>query len=132
MKINEGVMVKEIKRVTITPEMAKTWLERAREDKLYTHALGFTDFAKQTISRYAKQMKEGKWEANCPDPIITTEGVLLNGKLRMAACIEANTSFTVSLLDGSQSMVALPGGIHCDLDQIYGTPKAFAKKEIVR
>jgi hypothetical protein len=70
---------------TITPEMAKAWLELNIPNRSLTRT---------TVLSYARDMKAGRWQVSA-DPIrFNVEGKLFDGQHRLAAAIEAGVPFT--------------------------------------
>ena len=68
----------------ITPDDAKKLLETA--------VLPFED--KKAVETYARAMEAGSWIMNGQPIILNEEGRLIDGVQRLAACIEADVSFT--------------------------------------
>jgi hypothetical protein len=78
--------------VTVTPEQAKEWLAR-RSDRQRR----LNEFA---IETYARDMAAIDWGLT-GDPIkFDTEGQLIDGQHRLAACIKAGVSFTTLVVYG--------------------------------
>lgn len=88
MKIwNERIRDMETYKRTIGPEEAKQLLA-------HNHAKN-RNIGLSTVHNYARQMKEGLWNEENPQPIILTQdGLLLDGQHRLSAVIEANQPVT--------------------------------------
>lgn len=70
--------------VTVTPEMAKNWL-----DTVNTHNRTVRD---TTIQTYARDMEHGNW-LQTGEPIkFSVKGVLLDGQQRLAAMVRSNVT----------------------------------------
>jgi len=77
---------------TVTPEMAKKWLDSLNQiNRKISHLI---------VDRYANEMVAGRW-------IITNEGIgfngdgkLIDGQHRLAACVKSNLSFNTVIVTG--------------------------------
>lgn len=70
---------------TITPSLAKKWLEKNAPHQRFLN--------KKTVSTYADQMLKGKWNDQTGDPIqFDVEGILQNGQHRLHAVANSNTT----------------------------------------
>lgn len=80
------------KAVTVTPAMALTWLNSSN-----THNRTLRD---NTVAKYARLMKTGKWPLNGEAIKFAADGTVLDGQHRLAACVLANASFTTFVITG--------------------------------
>lgn len=71
--------------VLVTPEMAKEWLAE--------HNAGNRKFKRNAITRYARDMKRGKWNPDASDIKFDRTLNLIDGQNRLFAAVEANVSF---------------------------------------
>lgn len=72
------------KVVTVTPQLAKAWLESQNTRNRH--------ISPTAVSRYANDMKEGRWQFT-GDPIqFDTDGVLINGQHRLQAVVDSGTT----------------------------------------
>jgi hypothetical protein len=70
---------------TITPSLAKKWLEKNASHQRFLKS--------KTVSKYADQMLKGKWNDETGDPIqFDIEGNLVNGQHRLNAVAISNTT----------------------------------------
>jgi hypothetical protein len=69
---------------TITPAIATELLKRNTRNR---------GLSKGVIERYARDMREGRWQVNGEALIIGVDGGLLNGQHRLYACIAAGVAF---------------------------------------
>ena len=76
--------------LTITPEMAKVMLGRNANNR---------PLNKITVSRYASEMKDGRWKLN-GEPIILNGTRLMDGQHRLHACVLSGVSFTSLVVEG--------------------------------
>lgn len=85
-------------RTTVTPAKARALLKlNSRNRKL----------SKGLVSKYAGDMRAGRWPYN-GDPIRVSEGgVLLDGQHRLYACVEADKPFEAELIEGLPDSVAM-------------------------
>ena len=81
------------KTVTITPAMAKKWLE----EKNYSDN---RPISKSRVQYYARQMKAGRWKLNGEPIILDEQSGLLNGQHRLCAIIEADVSVQIVVVEG--------------------------------
>lgn len=80
--------------MTVTPKLASEWLGKNRKNRNLRPAL---------VSRYARDMKAGRWEVTGESVKFNTDGHLTDGQHRLAAILQANTSvdlFVVRDLNG--------------------------------
>lgn len=80
--------------VTVTPEMAYTWLENPSFNVMNRPT------RQSDIDNWAAIMKRGEWQLNGDTIRISVTGKLLDGQHRLFACIEANTEFQTYLVEG--------------------------------
>ena len=76
---------------TITPEKASILLER-----FYAGA----KVDSRLLQAYSKDMQEGRWALNGAPVVFSDEGQLLDGRLRMLACIQSRASFDTLVVEG--------------------------------
>ena len=69
--------------VTITPGIAKEWLLLNSNNR---------NLSSPTVTQYAKDMLEGKWQANGETIKFSSEGNLIDGQHRLAAIVKSNVS----------------------------------------
>ena len=85
-------------RTTITPKKARELLKLNTRNRKLSKAL---------VSKYAGDMRSGRWPYN-GDPIrVSRDGVLLDGQHRLYACLEADASFEAELIEGLPDEVAM-------------------------
>jgi len=82
--------------VTVTPAMAKAWLDENNYDD-NRHV------AKSRVDFYARQMKNKRWSLNGEAIIFDQVGKLLNGQHRLHGCIQAGVSFQSVIVRGVQT-----------------------------
>ena len=70
--------------VTITPQLAREWLEMNIETN--------RPVRQRTVQQYALHMKQGEWSLT-GQPIIFSNGNLLDGQHRLWGCVSSDTSF---------------------------------------
>ena len=71
----------QIKKVTITPSMAKAWMETNKQNR---------SFSRSTALKYAADMKAGLWQETHQNAIAFYEdGRLADGQHRLSAITEA-------------------------------------------
>jgi hypothetical protein len=76
--------VENLQKLTITPELAREYLDRNSEDQ---RRVTYTN-----VNKYATDMKEGRWNEELIQPIrIDEEGNLIDGQHRLLAIIESGT-----------------------------------------
>lgn len=73
-----------VELVTITPDMAKRWLENAGPNR------NLSDFH---VRRLESDMRSGQWAVNSETIKFDTDGRLLDGQHRLWACVLAEASF---------------------------------------
>jgi hypothetical protein len=84
------VQAKEYDRVTITPEIATTYLRLNKSNR---------PLRQQTIQRFAKLMEAGQFVQDHPDHIMFDEqGYLINGQHRLHAIVRSQTSQEMRVL----------------------------------
>lgn len=83
-KINSSV-------VTVTPELAKKWLEGMVENQ--------RNPSERSVLKYSRAMSEGKWETASPLSF-NSEGQLIDGQHRLLAVIKAKRSIDFIVLHG--------------------------------
>lgn len=75
----------------ITPIEASSMLSRARNK---------SRFDSKQVAIYADDMKQQRWKLNGEPVIVSETGSLLSGRLRLAACEQADTSFKTLIING--------------------------------
>lgn len=81
----------KMERIVVTPYMAEAWLEKNTNNRNLKRAL---------VDKYAVDMKSGAWKMTF-DPIrFAADGTLLDGQHRLAACVQADTSFEAMVVYG--------------------------------
>jgi hypothetical protein len=73
------------KVMTITPEMAREWLDTKNSKN--------RPISENAVSKYAQEMKEGRWRLNAQPIIFNKSGQLANGQHRLLASVRANKAF---------------------------------------
>lgn len=84
-----------IDRITITPQMASTMLEKNAQNRPLNRA---------HVKTLADEMRGGRWKFNGAT-ICMNGNMLVDGQHRLHACIEANTPFDTLLVEGLSSDV---------------------------
>ncbi len=79
------------KIITVTPEMAKEMLSHSTQSR---------PIKKDKVQQYAADMKAGKWLFNGSSISFSDKGNLLDGKMRLLALIESNTSQDILIFKG--------------------------------
>lgn len=77
--------------VNITPELAKSYLERNIKNRVLT---------KSQVDYFAKQMKNGQWMLTGQGISFDINGNLIDGQHRLSAIIKANTSIKMLVIFG--------------------------------
>lgn len=75
----------------ITPAIAEEWLGKSKSNRRLNHRM---------VTAYATDMKSGKWKTNGEPVIFSGDELLLAGRHRLAACLEANTQFETVVVTG--------------------------------
>ena len=77
--------------ITVTPEIAKQWLERNENNRiLNTHR----------VQRYAEDMANGSWQVTGDAIRFSKSGKLLDGQHRLWACVKSNSNFDTVVYTG--------------------------------
>jgi hypothetical protein len=86
----------EVALMDVTPVMAAEWLTRRPPDQPLEKPI-----FQVRIRRYAEAMRNGEWQVTVTDPVKVTEGGgVVDGKLRLAAVIEAGVAVRMFVLSG--------------------------------
>jgi hypothetical protein len=90
---NDNTREGDVRFTRITPGQAQEYIQNSE-------ASGFKNrkISEQTVERYSKAFKDGKWDAYSSTVHIDAEGVLINGYHRMWACIMSDTGFNTILV----------------------------------
>lgn len=75
----------------VTPELAERWLTRNLKNR---------NIRPQTVARYARDMKAGKWHLDGSPIRFSADRALLDGQHRLAAIIEAGVTITTAVAVG--------------------------------
>ena len=75
-----------VKMEVISPEKAKHMLNVMVDNR---------PLSKSVVSRYAKEMKQGRWIYDNGDTISISNGNIIDGQHRLAACVESEIPFQV-------------------------------------
>jgi hypothetical protein len=89
-----------IETVTVTPELAATWLERNTRNR---------PLSQHTVNKYAKDMAAGRWVIN-GETIKLNGDVVVDGQHRLWACVQSGVSFV------SVVVFELPGDVFDTID----------------
>lgn len=73
------------KTMTITPQEAREWLDTKNSNN--------RPVSENAVSKYAQEMKDGRWRLNGQSIIFNKSGQLANGQHRLIACVRSNTPF---------------------------------------
>lgn len=73
----------------VTPEVAEQWLAANRHNRTIRPAV---------VARYSRDMRSGYWVVTGAPIIFDASGRLVDGQHRLAACIEAQTSFMTCVM----------------------------------
>ena len=95
-----------IQIMTITPDMARHWLEGNTINRTVRAAM---------VEKYARDMAAGSWSIGDSAISIDKDGVLLNGQHRLLACIKADVPFTAIVNDD------------CDRDIVFGMDRGRSR-----
>lgn len=77
--------------VSVTPEMARRWLSRNDNNR---HLRGVT------VTQYARDMKNGRWQITGESIKFNAEGALLDGQHRLAAIVKAGVTVPMVVMRG--------------------------------
>lgn len=104
----------ELKTVSITPELAKEWLDKSN--------YGNRNIDKERVRVYAYAMKKGNWLLTPEAIAFTHDGRLLNGQHRLLAVVEADipVSFSVIIGASEDSFSVIDTGKNRTVGQILG------------
>lgn len=81
------------KVVTVTPQMAKMWLDLHNTDN-------FRKPTNSSIDQYAEDMRDGRWQLNGESIVFSDDGVLLNGQNRLYACVRSQANVHINVVVG--------------------------------
>lgn len=81
-----------VTRLVVTPELAAKWLEKNLNNRKLTKPL-----EDNTVQRYARDMKAGRWHLTGDAIQFDTEGLLMDGQHRLWACVLADQPFESSV-----------------------------------
>lgn len=84
--------------ITVTPEMAKQWLEMNMSNN--------RPVMKSTVHSYARMMRNGKWNLTHQGIAFDENGELIDGQHRLYAVVEANIPVTMNV---SRNVHRVPG-----------------------
>lgn len=107
---------------TVTPEQARDWLSRARNQNKVDPRL---------VESYKRDMAVGAWKLNGDPLIFATDGSLLDGRLRLTAAAEAGATFPTIIVRGVDpahfvTIDALRRRTASDIMHIRGEPSGRA------
>jgi len=96
---------------TITPQEAKEILEGQIKNR---------KLSQQTILRYAKQMKAGRWKLN-GETITFGGGMLIDGQHRLHACIKSDVPLSVIcvILDNNEAFNTIDSGKRRNVADVF-------------
>lgn len=80
------------KVTTISPQEAALWLNTKNSKN--------RPISENAVSKYAQEMKEGRWRLNGQGIIFNQSGQLANGQHRLLACVRSNTPFSTLVTYG--------------------------------
>lgn len=81
---------KYVKEINVTPEMAKLWLSK--------NIIKNRNISKKRVSKYANEMKLGRWYPGSTQSIVLNDkGELMDGQHRLTALIKANMSIIMNV-----------------------------------
>lgn len=84
---------REVRAINITPDLAAQWLELANTHNRPLKA--------HTVTKYTREMAEGRWEALVGEPIsFSIEGTILNGQHRLWAIVKSGKAQVMLVLGG--------------------------------
>ncbi len=75
----------------VTPEMARTWLAALNHPR---------PLFPTTVNAYTRDMTAGSWKLNAAPLIFDQDRTLLDGQLRLAACVQADRPFRTLIVEG--------------------------------
>lgn len=84
-----GEMAGQVKRLKVTPEMARVLLGRGGKNR---------PAKARRVSRYASDMKAGLWRFTGDTIKLDSAGAILDGQHRLLACVEADVPFETLLI----------------------------------
>lgn len=79
------------KEMVITPAMAADWLKKVAPNRR---------LSENAINRYAKDMREGRWDANGSTIVMGRSGKILDGQHRLNAIIKAEIPISMIVVSG--------------------------------
>lgn len=79
------------KEMTITPRMAEDWLRKTAPNRRISDA---------AVSRYAEDMRRGRWESNGSTIVMGQSGKILDGQHRLTAIIRAGVPVNMVVVSG--------------------------------
>ena len=77
--------------IVITPDMAKQWLEHNKKNRKVTGS---------TVAKYARDIKEGRWQITGDAIRFDTNKNLIDGQHRLLACVKADMPFSTAVTYG--------------------------------
>lgn len=118
------------RKILLTPDLAREMLANNYEDN--------RKIRRSTVSRYANDIKEGRWNyevSRFQDPIILSKnGALLNGQHRCSAVVEADTPIYTYIEDGADESIFkfLDDGEKRGTRDYVKTPNAHAVSSLAK
>jgi hypothetical protein len=101
MQDYEMLEVKSVEKIMITPEMAKSLLEKNSSNR---------PLSISTVKKYAFEMKQGSWKNTHQGIAVDETGQIIDGQHRLTAIIESGISImtTLSIYKGNVKTLLIP------------------------
>lgn len=77
----------------VKPTMRREVITPATAERYLTKNVDNRPLRRQTVTRYARDMKAGRWELTGDPIVFNTHGNLVQGQHRLYACVESATEF---------------------------------------
>ena len=94
----------------VTPDQALIWLGSVRNQ---------SNINRRQVNAYAEDISAGRWKLNGEPIVISQNGVVLSGRLRLLACAASKASFPSLIVEGVQ-----------DFSFSHSTPSGVVPREI--
>jgi len=106
-------MKEDSRKMLITPQMAKLWLEKNTHNR---------KISTQLVEKYARDVKAGEWKITNQGIGFDSNGALTDGQHRLLACVRADVpfeSFVTFGLDPKSQMVVDGGRLRSVGEQLF-------------
>jgi hypothetical protein len=89
----------DTKAVTITPERAAAWLKRHELLVKTDPTKKNRRLKKSLVDRYGQDMADDRWQFNGETIKLGSDGRIIDGQHRLAACVKAKAQFRTLVVD---------------------------------